>query len=375
MRGSIVKRASGRYAIVLDVGVDAVTGRRKQKWFSGYSTKSAAEDGLLELLGKAKRGETLDPDQTPLQDYLIAWIDGRADELAPLSVTKYQSVVRNHVQGTTLGALPLGRIRRSHVRAHEQELIRKGLAAGTRNVVAAVLSRACSDAVEDDLLAVNPCAGRRRSSERRTDPKRFTVWTGPELKAFLVAADGDRLEAIMRLAVASGARRGELLGATWRGFSAEQGTWTVSQQLVPTGGGATLAPCKSKGSNRTIRLDADTVAALEAHRGRQLLERALAGDAYIDHDLIFADELGRPIFPNRLSERFHEVRKAAGIRPGRLHDIRHSHATHLLTEGVPVHIVAARLGHSSPMVTLGVYAHVLPTGDERAADVIAGVLA
>jgi integrase len=75
-----------------------------------------------------------------------------------------------------------------------------------------------------------------------------------------------------------------------------------------------------------------------------------------------------------LTERFKALRKAAGIREGRLHDVRHTSATHLLTRGVPVHIVSARLGHSSPMVTLSVYAHVLPTGDGQAAEVMAEVL-
>ena len=100
-----------------------------------------------------------------------------------------------------------------------------------------------------------------------------------------------------------------------------------------------------------------------------------AGDAYEDHDLIFCDELGRPIVPNRLTEKFGDLRKRAKIRPGRLHDVRHSAATHLLSRGIPVHIVAARLGHSSPVVTLTIYAHVLPTSDEQAAEVMAAVLA
>ncbi len=150
---------------------------------------------------------------------------------------------------------------------------------------------------------------------------------------------------------------------------------TIAQQVTPTRGGVTITPCKTKGSHRTIRLDADTVVALETHRERQLGEREAAGHAYEDRDLIFCDELGSPIIPNRLTERFGVLRERAKIRPGRLHDVRHSAATHLLTRGIPVHIVAARLGHSSPFVTLNTYAHVLPTSDEQAADVMADVLA
>jgi integrase len=374
MRGHVRKRGS-KWCVVLDTGRDLETGKRKQKWVSGFKTKSEAEDALADLLGKRIRGEVIDPDRTPFETYVTAWINGRVDELAPLSVVQYRSVVRNHVKGSALGGMPLGKIRRAHVRAHEAELQQKGLAAPTRSVVRAVLSRSLADAVADDLISTNPCEGSRRSGERRVQPKRFTVWTPDELGALLDAASGDRLEALWRVAVASGARRGELLGLTWLGFSAQGSTIEISQQVVPTRGGVTITPCKSKGSHRTIRLDATTVRALEAHRERQLAERETTGDAYEDRDLIFCDELGSPIVPNRLTRRFGELRKRAKIRPGRLHDVRHSAATHLLTRGIPVHIVAVRLGHSSPVVTLTTYAHVLPTSDEQAAEVMAAVLA
>jgi integrase len=182
------------------------------------------------------------------------------------------------VKPSSLGRLPLGKIRRAHIRQHAAELQRSGLGAARRNVVAAVISRALGDAVADDLIASNPCDGSRRSGERRADPKKFTVWTEQELRSLLVAAAGGRLKALWRLAVASGARRGELLGATWLGFSVAEGTLTIAQQVVPTRGGLSILPCKTKGSHRTIRLDADTVAALKAHREAQLAERAFAGE-------------------------------------------------------------------------------------------------
>lgn len=134
-------------------------------------------------------------------------------------------------------------------------------------------------------------------------------------------------------------------------------------------------PCKTSGSHRTLSLDgAGSIEALREHRERQKVERALAGDASAGADLIFADELGGLLSPQATTRRFEALRKAAKIRDGRLHDLRHSHATHLLTSGVPVGTVSARLGHSSPVVTLTVYGHVIPNSDKAGVEALAAAL-
>jgi integrase len=116
------------------------------------------------------------------------------------------------------------------------------------------------------------------------------------------------------------------------------------------------------------------VDALRRHRDAQLLERDYAGDAYTDLDLVFANELGGAIHPQRLTEWFARHRKAAGIVTGTLHVLRHTAATLALTSGVPVHIVAARLG-DTPATVLGTYAHLLPQSDEVAAERVAAAIA
>jgi integrase len=100
----------------------------------------------------------------------------------------------------------------------------------------------------------------------------------------------------------------------------------------------------AESSRRTIALDPETVEALLCHRDAQLLERDFAGGAYDDQDLVFCDEVGGTIHPNRLTEWFKSHREDAGIPTGTLHILRHTAATLALTSGVPVHIVAARLG-------------------------------
>jgi integrase len=138
---------------------------------------------------------------------------------------------------------------------------------------------------------------------------------------------GDRLFALWRLAATTGMRRGELLGLPSQELDLDPRRLRVVQQLVPTRGGVTFGPPKSRRSERTVALDAVTVEALRRHRDVKLLERDLAGPAYQDQDLVFCDELGRPIYPQRLTEAFARHRRAAGIPTGSLRVLRHTAAT------------------------------------------------
>ncbi len=171
-------------------------------------------------------------------------------------------------------------------------------------------------------------------------------------------------------------RRGELLGLTWRVLDLDGGRLRVEQQVVSTSGGLKIdAPPKTRRSERTIALDPETVEALRAHRETQLLERDVAGSAYVDRDLVFCDEVGEPIQPRRLSDAFTRHRKAVGIPTGTLHVLRHTSATLALTATppVPLHVVAGRLG-DDPKTVLHVYAHLLPHSDAEAAQVVAAAL-
>jgi integrase len=212
-------------------------------------------------------------------------------------------------------------------------------------------------------LADPPARGRSRAK----------AWTASELQQFLEHVAEDRLYALWRLASTTGMRRGELAGLTWRTLDLDGARLSVEQQLVPTRGGVSFGPPKSARSRRTIALDPETVEALRKHREAQLLERDFAGGAYADQDLVFADELGGSVHPQRLTEWFGRHRKAAGIPTGTLHILRHTAATLALTSGIPVHIVAARLGDDAKTV-LSTYAHLLPQSDEIAAERVAAAL-
>ena len=158
----------------------------------------------------------------------------------------------------------------------------------------------------------------------------------------------------------TGLRRGEALGLRWVDVDLIAAEITVRQQLVQVGRRVEFGPPKtSSGEHRVIELDDVTVGALIAQQMRQQTERDEWGDAYTDLNLVFAREDGSPVLPDTSSKTFQRLAVAAGVRPIRLHDLRHGQASLMLAAGVPLAIVSKRLGHSTLGITSDTYSHLL----------------
>jgi len=303
---------------------------------------------------------------------LDEWLPAISGTVRPLTNQRYAAVTRSYVKARDIGAVQLKNLTAAHLNGLYGELERDGLSVATRRLVHAVLRRALADAVRWDLLPRNPAASADPPSLPRSHAQ---SWSARELRRFLDHVADDRLYAAWRLSATTGMRRGELLGLPWRSVDLDRSRLQVDQQLLPLKGGVAIGPPKSRRSERTICLDAVTVEVLRRHRETQLLERDLAGPAYEDQDLVFCNELGRPIYPTRLGEWFVKARKAAGVPMGSLHVLRHTSATLALTAlpPVPLHVVAGRLG-DDPKTVLSTYAHLLPNSDAMAAEAVASAI-
>jgi integrase len=187
------------------------------------------------------------------------------------------------------------------------------------------------------------------------------VLTDEEVKVFLAAARRSRHYALFALAVATGMRRGELLGLHWPDVDFEAGTVTVRRTLVMVGQEFVLKEPKTKASRRTIAVPAFALDARHAHR-KKMVARGFADRA------VFRNCRGGFIRGyNLLRHSFQPILARAKLPRTRFHDLRHTHATALLSNGHPIKAVSQRLGHSDISITLRVYAHVLPADDARLA--------
>jgi integrase len=206
-------------------------------------------------------------------------------------------------------------------------------------------------------------------------------WTAEQLAAFLGwSAEHSALHAAWWMLGYTGMRRGELLALKWRDIDLDAATVSIRRSVGVVrvkGEGAKLVTGPTKNAtSRVVSIDPATVKLGRAHRH----DRAALSLSLITPDaLVFGDIEGQGLHPERFSRKFQsELKKARKVLPdlpdARLHDLRHTHATILLSKGTPVKQVSARLGHKSAVVTMTVYAHVMPGDDASAAALFADVI-
>jgi integrase len=236
----------------------------------------------------------------------------------------------------------------------------------------AVLHRALADAQRLGLVARNAAASAKPPvalvAEQRT-------WDAAQLRRFLELIRGEPFETALMLAATTGMRRGEVLGLRWRDVDFDNRSLSVTQTITTAKNHIVVSAPKTPTTRRNLPLDAHTLAGLRAHRLRQAEQRRQAGASWAaDHDLVFPDETGQPLHPDRLRTAFERVVRRSDLPAIRLHDVRHSYATLALKTGVHPKVVSERLGHATVAITLDLYSHVTPGIDADAANVVADLI-
>jgi integrase len=363
---------------------DPATGVTRPKWVGGFETEEAAKAARDEARVRARRGEFVNRSPSTVGDYLAEWLAAHASTVKPKTLSGYRHDI-DHYIGPYIGRMRLQALRPAAISRLYQNLAEHGgrdgrpLSAWTVSHVHRTLRKALADAMQvDQLLATNPAARSKRPRDLGAEPAR--VWTADQLDTFLAIARSHRLYAFYRLAAYSGARRGKLLYLRWRALDLDAAEVTLAGSTAVVGGRRVEGTTKG-GRSRVISIDRETVAALREHHRRQAEERLAAGAAWTHNDgLVFVTKWGEPLYPDTVTALMtklinsHNKSVALPVQPlphARLHDLRHLHATTLLLAGVPVHVVAARLGHADPSVTLRVYSHVLREHAQGIGDVFA----
>lgn len=368
MKGGVIRRGQTWSYVVRER--DPQTGRTKPRWVGGFRTQAEAKSARAAAQTAQARGTYVAPRKITVGEWLDRWIAGHEVELKPSTAESYRANIERYLR-PRLGHEPLQGLSPSQLSVVFRELYERGgrggkpLSPRTVEFARAVLRRALADAVVERLIEVNPVVGTKRP---KVEKPKHTTWTGEQLAAYL-AHDEHRFAPLFSLAAATGMRRGEVLAVRWADIDLDAGLLNVDRAVVQIGQERRYSTPKNH-ERRQVGLDSRTVTTLRTWRVRQSKERLAWGAAYAGtEDLVFTWENGSPVLPDYVSKEFVLTQRGLDLPRLKLHELRHTHATLLLRAGVPVHIVAKRIGHKDPSVTLNVYADAIPDDDDRAVDV------
>lgn len=370
---SIYKSKGGRYAVRIDLDASA-KGARRRASIGTYRTRKEAESAERHAIEARDRGIDLSPQKVTVADLLDRFVaDRRAKDRAIRTVERYEGVARISIV-PHLGALPLAKLAPAHVTQWLATLREHGSARGTALAPKSVkhalttLSAALRWAVRHDLIGRNVADAVDPPSVPRSQARALDEG---EVARILAAAQGTRWKAFFQFALATGARRGELLALRWEDVTLPevgQASAAIRRAFVEANGGIVEKGTKTNRA-RTIALGVLGVEALRSQRAMQAQDRLALGEAFTDSGHVFQGAAGGPVAPYLATDAFRYARSRAKIT-GTLHDLRHTAASWMLAGGIDVASVARILGHTTPATTLGIYAHAMPVSENRAVLVI-----
>jgi len=372
MRGHIVKRYKNSYSIVLNLGVDPATGRRKQQWISVKGTKKDAEKKLAELLHQLDNGTFVKPGKLLFGDYLDRWLRDYCEcNLAPNTAETYRWFIDCHIK-PALGRIPLTQLKPEHLQRLYSDKLTAGRldgagGLGNRSVryIHTTVHRALKSAVKLGMISRNPADAVDIPKVVRRE---IRAMDETDIHIFLEYARSTPYYPLFYLAFFSGMRRSELLALRWSDIDLLLCQASVNRTLHQLHNREIIfSQPKTTKSRRLIALSPSTVAVLRKHQEAQHKLRQALGIPFSDNDLVFCKPDGSPLLPDSVTQAWRNLAKRAGLSGFRLHDARHSHASVMLKQGVHPKIVQERLGHASIQITLDTYSHLMPGLQELAA--------
>lgn len=362
--GSIYRNSkTGKWEAVLDLGYLSDpndSGKKKRK---RIKRTCVTEREAIKALDDVKREHhlgTLQHGKSPrLADYLQEWFERQGSaRWKPNSIRAHRKSVRYCVDA--LGHIRLDQLRAAHV----EDMLNTMATTYARNTIVGALSvlrMALKDAVRDGLVVRNVASEARMPRHVATPMTQPKFMTTEELQPFLAAAAEHPDGAVCAVAVMTGLRLGEIRGLRWQDIDMDASILRVTHQLQSNdGGGWRLTTPKTDTSIRTLPLPAVTVAALKRQHRRQLEDRVLAGSRWQDHGFVFTAQQGQPMPEQRIRLALEAILASAGVDGLRFHDLRHTFASFLISNGCDLVGIKELMGHTSIQTTANRYAKLFP---------------
>jgi integrase len=335
-------------------------GKRKTKY---GKTQREVRDWLITARKAMQDGIFVENDTITVSQFLNRYLDDYAvHSLRPSTIASYRHNIKNHII-PVIGHIKLSQLRADHLHALYNQKLEEGLSPKTVQNLHSIVHRTLNKAVKWGLVNYNISD---KAEAPKYQKKEMKTWTGEQVKRFLSYMENDRWWTLYVLACGTGMREGEILALRWQNVNLDEGHLKVVQALQAVKGyGLIFVEPKSKKSRRMVVLPEFVVEALSIHKERQAGLRK--SPKWTEHGLVFTTNVGTPINPRNLIRHFKKKIGEADLPEIRFHDLRHTTATLLLESNTHPKIVQELLGHSSIILTLDQYSHVIPTLQQEAA--------
>lgn len=362
--GSVGRRKDGLYMARLDLGI--IDGKRRRV-VRYAKTEKEAEKLLAEMIAESGRGMLTAPSTATVQDWLTGHLDRKHKARASKPATVREDKRLAGLIIKQLGARRLTQLHGVHVQAMMHEY--STYSPRTRRKVLTMLVAALDEAVALDLIARNP-AKAITLPRLAAQPSQHKAWSKQEAAAFLKALDGHRLYPLYRLLLGQGLRLGEALALQLEHYSPETATLTVRQTIQRDDWTATrrtaVGTPKTAASVRTLTLPADLNAVLIEHlqaRAREALNGTAAG-LWKEEGWLFPSQMGTMLSDRNVARHFDETQarinaeRAEPLPRLTPHGLRYTFINVAIRAGAPFDVVAAIVGHSSPVITMKIYRQI-----------------
>ncbi len=335
------------WRIVVSLGRDPETHRKRQHWETVRTNKRDAQIRLRELLTSLDNQSFVRPTKLTVAQWLERWLQDYAEaRCCAKTVDSYRGIVRVHLN-PGIGSIPLKELQPHHLSSFYKSLKGK-MSVRTVRYCHTLMCQSLDYAVSRDVLNKNVA---RKAEPPAREKKPLNIVQPQEIDRLFDGAP-EPYHTMFETLLFTGLRRGELLALRWRDLDLAQGAVHVNQTLYKLKGEVIIKAPKTKASRRIAYLPAFLVVSLSDYRAKAITHR--------DDDLVFSDPDGKPLDPSTVSHAFKHLIEKAGLKDIRLHDLRHSYASLLLKSGKHPMIVSAQLGHASIRTTLDTYSHLLP---------------
>ena len=344
----------------MTVGVD---GKGKQKRVT--ATRKSQKEALKELdkFREQKRKNSLvTTSACKVSEFIDRWLSIKEGQTKRTTYESYVDTCELHIK-PALGGYRVQRLNTPLLNSYLAEKRKQGLSAASVSRHRAILHGILDLAVNEGIASYNVA---EKCAAIKTERKETKTLTPEEIKWLLEVARGAyekdkgkgnkffQIYHIVLLALSTGARRGEVLALKWENVDVEQKKVLIKENLVEVKGGLKVETPKTKASRRVVAVDEDTISRLQELRR--------------DSEWVFCTRDAKPLSPSNVGRAFRKLVSDAGLDGLRFHDLRHTHATLLVSHGHNLKTVSARLGHNSIQITGNLYSHALPEQDREAAE-------